>query len=29
MDWAEMKIRWDLTVTQPEYDALEEMLATC
>jgi hypothetical protein len=29
IDWAEVKKRWDLTVTQPEYDALEDMLATC
>lgn len=28
-DWAEIKKRWDLTVTQTEYDALEDMLATC
>jgi hypothetical protein len=28
-DWAEVKKRWDLTVTQSEYDALTEMLATC
>jgi hypothetical protein len=28
-DWVEIKIRWDLTVTQTEYDALEDMLATC
>jgi hypothetical protein len=28
-DWAEVKKRWDLTVTQTEYDALEDMLATC
>lgn len=28
-DWVEIKIRWELTVTQTEYDALEDMLATC
>jgi hypothetical protein len=28
-DWAEVKKRWDLIVTQSEYDALADMLATC
>jgi hypothetical protein len=28
-DWVEVKKRWDLTVTQTEYDALSEMLVTC
>jgi hypothetical protein len=28
-DWAEIKQQWDLTVTQAEYDALVDMLATC
>jgi hypothetical protein len=28
-DWVTIKIRWTLTVTQPEYDALDQMLATC
>ena len=29
IDWTEVKKRWDLTVTQTEYDALGDMLATC
>jgi hypothetical protein len=29
IDWVEIKKRWDLTVTQTEYDALSDMLATC
>jgi hypothetical protein len=28
-DWVEIKKRWDLSVTQSEHDALEDMLATC
>jgi hypothetical protein len=28
-DWARVKQRWDLTVTQAEHDALRDMLATC
>ncbi|MCU1691970.1 MAG: hypothetical protein JWM64_1061 [Frankiales bacterium] len=28
-DWAGVKKRWTLTVTQPEWDALADMLATC
>ena len=28
-DWVHIKIRWSLTVTQPEHDALVSMLATC
>jgi hypothetical protein len=28
-DWANIKIRWTLTVTQLEYNALAQMLATC
>lgn len=28
-DWATIKIRWSLTVTEPEYDALDNMLQTC
>jgi len=27
--WAEIKVRWDLSVTAAEYDALAEMLETC
>lgn len=27
--WAQIKKRWSLTVTQPEYDALAQMLTTC
>ncbi len=29
MDWTEIKKRWELTVTQSEYDALAEMLTSC
>ena len=28
-DWAEVKERWDLTLTQPEADAVQEMLSMC
>ena len=28
-DWATIKATWNLTVTQPEYDALRSMLASC
>ncbi len=28
-DWATIKIRWSLTVTEPEFEALDEMLASC
>ena len=28
-DWTAIKGRWGLTVTQPEFDALQEMLQTC
>jgi hypothetical protein len=28
-DWVEVKVRWRLSVTQTEYDALVQMLATC
>jgi len=27
--WVDIKVRWELTVTQPEFGALEEMVATC
>lgn len=29
VDWTEIKKRWELTVTQSEYDAIAEMLQTC
>ena len=29
MDWATIKVRWDLTATASEIAALKEMLATC
>ena len=29
IDWTNIKVRWELTVTQREWDALREMLATC
>ena len=28
-DWAEIKGRWELTMTEPEADAVAEMLDTC
>jgi hypothetical protein len=28
-DWATIKEKWSLTVTQPEYDALASMLVGC
>ena len=28
-DWAEIKSRWDLTMTEPEAEAVTEMLHTC
>ena len=28
-DWAEIKARWKLTMTEPEADAVAEMLDTC
>ena len=28
-DWAEIKARWDLTMTEPEAEAVVEMLETC
>ena len=28
-DWAEIKFRWDLTMTEPEAEAVTEMLHTC
>ena len=28
-DWATIKTKWSLTVTQPEYDALASMLVGC
>ena len=29
IDWVTIKITWNLTVTEPEYSALADMLATC
>ena len=28
-DWAEIKTRWELTMTEPEAEAVMEMLRTC
>ena len=29
VDWTEIKYRWDLTMTEREWEAVMEMLGTC